>query len=230
MKKDFSDLKRPEPKPIEITDQKSDRQVFIKRNMAKSIDRSTMVIQAIVDWLLSFPTGITTTAFKAQIQRLDSEDSKAIQQLSLSKGKRTLSNPPREKPPKLDKELIEALEELNLIAIEAASGRKLIEEFMKDCPQIGIYVLDVNELVLEYVDYTHRGKAGEIIHEANRAEILIVLGLEKPISLAYHIRDTLFQIASVRAKNKAKYTISTWNYTHGWYIPDYEKLFKIYSI
>ena len=230
MKKDFSDLKRIEPRQMDITDQKLDRQVFIKRNLANSIDRSVTVIQAVADWLLSFPTGITTVSFKAQVQRLDSDDTKAIQQLSLSKGKRTLSNPPREKPPKLKVEIVEALEVSNSVAIEAASGRKLIEEFLKDCPQIGTYVLDVNELVLEYVDYTHRGKAGDIIHEASRAELLIILGLEKPISLAYHIRDTLFQIVSVRAKDKGKYTISTWNYTHSWYIPDYEKQFTIYSI
>ena len=230
MRKDFTDLTRRQTPTIVQAIPETNKQVFIKKNLAKSCGRTDIVAKAILEWLLSFETGITSKAFTAQIIRLDANDEKAVQQLESSKGKRTLSNPSRIKPPKLEEEIVTVLEEHNAIAIEASTGRKLIEEFLRDCPEIGTYILDMNELVLEYVDYSHRGKAGGIIHEANRADILIILGLEKPISLAYHIRDILYSIASVRAKDKNKYTITTWNYTHEWYIPDFKNLFMHYSI
>lgn len=230
MKRTLSDLAREtiiKPEAQRADDGKI-RQISIKKKLVASVDRSNLVLEGIMEWVLSFPSGMTKQDFTAQIIRLDGEDGKAIEQLTKSKGKRVLVNPPRIKPPKLTAEVIEALERNNAIAIEASSGRKVIEEFLESCPETGTYELDVNELVLEYVDYSHRGKAGEIISRANRAEILIILGLEKPISLAYHIRDTLFQIASVRAKDKGKYTITTWNYTHEWYMPDFKKQFTHY--
>lgn len=231
MRKDFSDLTRKSDRvqPV-IQTTEEDRQIFIKRNLVKSLDRSEQVRAAVLEWLLSFNGGITTKAYKAQMVRLDQDDTKALQQLELSSKRRTLANPPRVKPPKLTTDIITALEQHNSIAIEASSGRKLIEKFMDSCPEVGTYILDMNELVLEYVDYSHRGKAGDIIHQSNRADILIILGLEKPISLAYHIRDTLFQILSVRSKDADKYTISTWNYTHGWYMPDVKDSLEHYSV
>lgn len=230
MRKTLEDLTRKSDiKPIVQIQPQTDKQLHIKRNMVKSVNRSEEVKLAIIDWLLSFTGGITSKALEAQVLRLDENDNKSIQQLANSKGKRILANPPREKPPKLAIEIVEALEQYHAVAIEASSGKKQIELFLEDCPEIGTYILDINELVLEYVDYSHRGKAGEIIHESSRADVLIILGLEKPISLAYHIRDTIYQILSVRAKDSTKYTLSTWNYTHGWYMPDVEKALKIYS-
>jgi len=229
MKKTLADLTRRSQPSITLIQPQTDKQLFIKRNLVKSVDRSEKVKEAIIDWLLSFTGGITSKAFEAQVVRLDTDDERAIQQLKNSRGKRVLANPPRIKPPKLEIELVDALAEHNAVAIEASSGRKQIEAFLKDCPELGTYVLDVNELAIEYVDYNHRGRAGSIIHEATRADVLFILGLEKPISLAYHIRDTLFQILSVRSKDSNKYTLSTWNYTHGWYMPEVEKLFQIYS-
>jgi hypothetical protein len=229
MKKTLEDLKRNTIPEQPIMKPQTDKQMFAKHGMIKSVGRSEAVRFAVLDWLLSFQGGITSKALEAQVIRLDADDNKAIQQLELSRGKRILANPPREKPPKLETEIIDALEKNNSVAVEASRGRKLIESFIKDCTQIGTYTLDINELALEYVDYNHKGRAGEIIHEASRAEVLIILGLEKPISLAYHLRDTIFQIIAVREKDQSKYTLSTWNYTHGWYMPEVEKLLTHYS-
>lgn len=230
MRKTLGDLtRRPEERKVAITSPQLDKQGHIKRNQSRSVNRSPEVQSAVLEWLLSFDGGMTTKSFEAQIIRLDADDDKAMQQLQMSRGKRILSNPPRIKPPKLETDIIQALAQNSAIAIEAASGRKRIEKFISNCPEIGTYILDMNELASEYIDYSNRGKAGQIIHDSKRAEVLIILGLDRPISLAYHIRDTLYQIVALRLKDGNKYTLSTWNYTHDWYMPEVKDLLIHYS-
>lgn len=227
--KDFRNLppRPPQPLPAKPTE---DRQLFIARNLANSLDRSAEVKQAVVEWLLSFQGAMSRKEFERQLPKLNYDDAKALLQLSNSKGKRTLQQLPREKPPKLEGTIISELVRYKLVAIEGAKGKKAIESFLADLPPGGVYILDVNELILEYVDYQHRGKAGDIIAAANRADILVIEGLEKPISLAYHIKDTLYQLAAVRKKAEDKYTVSTYNCTHTWYIPEYAELFQHFSV
>lgn len=227
--KDFTSLpaRTPQPLPAPKTE---DRQLFIKRNLANGAERSEQVREAILQWLLSFNGGMTKKEFTTQLCKLDSDDTKAIKQLQSSLNKRTIKPVPREKPPKIAlNEILPTLATRYSIAIEAQAGKKLIEKFLSTLPEAGVYILDVNELILEYTDYQHRGKAGEIIEAANRATVLVIEGLEKPIALAYHIKDTLYQLAAVRKKDKEKFTLSTWNYTHAWYIPEYAEMFTHYS-
>ena len=168
--------------------------------------------------------------FTNQLCRLEQDDTVALKQLSDSKGKRVIRLPPRQRPPKIAlRNIAFELTQHNFVIIEGQTGRDLINKFRSTLPDLGTYVLDMNELVLEYVDYQHRGRAGDIIESANRADVLFIMGLEKSIALPYHIKDTLYQLASVRAKQKDKYTISTWNFTHEWYIPDYSKFFTHFS-
>lgn len=227
--REFGDLPRRPTRSIE-TSLDNDRQVFIKRNLANGLDRSEAVRQAALQWLLSFPSGMSKKDFQLQMVKLSDDDKLAMEQFVNSTGKRTLKQVPRQKPPKLDTDIYTALAKYQSVILEMAEGKKEIDKFLKTVPKGGLYVLDVNELILEYTDYQHRGRAGEIIEAANRANILVVMGLQKSISLAYHMRDTLYQIAAVRKKDPDKYTLSTWNYTHAWFIPDYGNLFTIFSV
>ncbi|MCM1322830.1 MAG: hypothetical protein NC218_01455 [Acetobacter sp.] len=228
--KDFTKLPPRPPAPLP-TPEKTDKYIFSKKAWAKSITRSPAVQQAVEDWLLSFKGGMAKKDFESQLCKLHADDEKAIKQLSDSNGKRIIRQAPRDKPPKLQTDVITALATYKSVAIEANSGKKAIEAFLDSLQNTtGVYILDVNELILEYTDYQHRGKAGEIIEAANRADILVIEGLEKPIALAYHIKDTLYQLAAVRHKKDRKYTLSTWNYTHEWYIPEYKELFTHFSV
>ena len=226
--KDFFDLKKREQPTIQPVTQ--DKVYFIKRNLAIGVNRSEEVRQAILEWLLSFEGAILKKNFTNQLCRLELDDTVAIQQLKDSAGKRTIKLAPRQKPPKIDlKDIAYQLTVHKLVAIEGKSGLTLINKFRQTLPDLGLYVLDVNELILEYVDYQHRGRAGELIESANRADVLFIMGLETPIALPYHIKDTLYQLATVRGKQVDKYTLSTWNYTHEWYIESYSKLFTHFS-
>lgn len=219
---------RKHAEPVE-TPQYDPRQLAIKRNLAKGLDRSDAIKEAVYQWLVSMNGGMNKKTFSLQMVKLSNDDEIALKQLADSKGSRTLKQAPRKIPPKLDTDIYTALADYHSVAIEMYAGKKIIDKFINETPKGGLYVLDVNELILEYVDYQHRGRAGEIIEAATRASILVVTGLQKSISMAYHIRDTLYQIASVRAKDPNKYTLSTWNYTHMWFIPDYGNLFTIFS-
>lgn len=229
--KDFFDLKKKLPQPLSSTKQVAEEKTyFVKRSLAWGVDRSEAVRQAIFDWLLSFDGAMLKKTFTTQLCRLEADDAVALQQLERSKGKRTIQLPPRVKPPKIDlSNIAYELTQNNLVIIEGRSGLELIKKFKQSLPELGTYVLDVNELILEYVDYQHRGRAGDIIESASKADVLFITGLERSIALPYHIKDTLYQLASVRAKQKDKYTISTWVYTHEWYIEDYSKMFTHFS-
>lgn len=229
--RDFFDLKKKAPQPLPSPKLEAEEKTyFVKRALAWGVDRSEPVRQAIFEWLLSFEGVILKKTFVNQLCRLEQDDEVALKQLSRSKGKRVIQLPPRQKPPKVElKNIAYELTQHNFVMIEGHSGAALINKFKSTLPDLGTYVLDMNELVLEYVDYQHRGRAGDIIEQASRADVLFIMGLEKPIALAYHIKDTLYQLVSVRAKQKDKYTVSTWNYTHEWYIPDYSKFFTHFS-
>ena len=228
--KDFTQLTRKAPVSLVSQQAKEEKEFFVKRSLARSINRDPDVQEAVLSWLTSFQGAMSKEQFNKQLCKLSVKNSEALTQLEKSKGRRVIQNVPREKPPKMPAPIIDLLAKYNSVAIEAAAGRKAIDDFLKTLPPSGIYILDVNELILEYTDYQHRGKAGEIIDAAHKASILVIEGLEKPIALAYHIKDTLFQLASVRRKDKDKYTLSTWNYTHKWYISEYIEYFTLFSV
>ena len=226
--KDFTKL--PKRQPIQTPPQPVvGNQIFIARSLASSVNRSPQIVQAIVDWLMSFQGAMSKQVFNKQMCKLSNDDDKALRQLQDSHGKRVLAQVPREKPPKLTIPIMQALAEYTMVAIEGNLGKRAITKFLDTLSPVGVYILNVNELILEYTDYQHRGRAGDIIEQANRADVLVIEGLEKPIALAYHIKDTLFQLAEVRSRAN-KYTLSTYNYTHDWYIPEYKKMFKHFSV
>jgi hypothetical protein len=165
-----------------------------------------------------------------QLVKLDKDPEKAISQLQKSKGYRTIRQVEREKPPKLEVSVIDALAQDNLIAIEGARGKKAILDFLQEISSSGVYILDVPELLLEYTDFHHKGTSAQMIEKSNKASILVITGLEKPVGLPFHIREVLTQLAQVRSRYQDKFTLSTYNYTHTWFIPEYATYFKHYSI
>lgn len=228
--KKFTDIKsnrqqNPQPAPVP-----QDKQLYIKRNLVDQLDYKPDVKQAVLDWLLSFPGGITKKDFQLQLVKLDKDPEKAISQLQKSKGYRTIRQVEREKPPKLEVPVIDALAQDNLIAIEGARGKKAILDFLQEISSSGVYILDVPELLLEYTDFHHKGTSAQMIEKSNKASILVITGLEKPVGLPFHIREVLTQLAQVRSRYPDKFTLSTYNYTHTWFIPEYATYFKHYSI
>lgn len=229
--KKFTDIKPQHRSPSpEISPISQDKQIYIKRNLANQLDYCETVRKAVLDWLLSFPGGITKKDFQLQLVKLDKDPEKAISQLQRSKGYRSIRQVEREKPPKLEVPVIDALAQDNLIAIEGAKGRKAILDFLQDLPPSGVYILDVPELLLEYTDLHHKGASAQMIEQSNKASILVITGLEKPVGLPFHIREVLTQLAQVRSRYPDKFTLSTYNYTHTWFIPEYATYFKHYSI
>lgn len=228
--KKFTDIKsnrQPNPQPAPVP---QDKQLYIKRNLVDQLDYETDVKQAVLDWLLSFPGGITKKDFQLQLVKLDKDPAKAISQLEKSKGYRTIRQVEREKPPKLEVPVLDALAQDNLIAIEGAKGKKAILDFLQEISSSGVYILDVPELLLEYTDFHHKGTSAQMIEKSNKASILVITGLEKPVGLPFHIREVLTQLAQVRSRYPDKFTLSTYNYTHTWFIPEYATYFKHYSI
>lgn len=228
--KKFTDIKsnrQPNPQPAPVP---QDKQLYIKRNLVDQLDYKPDVKQAVLDWLLSFPGGITKKDFQLQLVKLDKDPEKAISQLEKSKGYRTIRQVEREKPPKLEVPVIDALAQDNLIAIEGARGKKAILDFLQEISSSGVYILDVPELLLEYTDFHHKGTSAQMIEKSNKASILVITGLEKPVGLPFHIREVLTQLAQVRSRYQDKFTLSTYNYTHTWFIPEYATYFKHYSI
>lgn len=228
--KKFTDIKsnrQPNPQPAPVP---QDKQLYIKRNLVDQLDYKPDVKQAVLDWLLSFPGGITKKDFQLQLVKLDKDPEKAISQLQKSKGYRTIRQVEREKPPKLEVPVIDALAQDNLIAIEGARGKKAILDFLQEISSSGVYILDVPELLLEYTDFHHKGTSAQMIEKSNKASILVITGLEKPVGLPFHIREVLTQLAQVRSRYQDKFTLSTYNYTHTWFIPEYATYFKHYSI
>lgn len=228
--KNFTDIKSHRSPSPEISPVPTDKQIYIKRNLVNQLDYCETVRQAVLDWLLSFPGGITKKDFQLQLVKLDKDPEKAISQLQRSHGYRSIRQVEREKPPKLEIPVIDALAQDNLIAIEGAKGRKAILDFLQDLPPSGVYILDIPELLLEYTDFHHKGTSAQMIEQSNKASILVITGLEKPVGLPFHIREVLTQLAQVRSRYPDKFTLSTYNYTHTWFIPEYATYFKHYSI
>lgn len=228
--KKFTDIKSNRPQNPQPAPVPQDKQLYIKRNLVDQLDYKPDVKQAVLDWLLSFPGGITKKDFQLQLVKLDKDPEKAISQLERSKGYRTIRQVEREKPPKLEVPVLDALAQDNLIAIEGAKGKKAILDFLQDLPPSGVYVLDIPELLLEYTDFHHKGTSAQMIEQSNKASILVITGLEKPVGLPFHIREVLTQLAQVRSRYQDKFTLSTYNYTHTWFIPEYATYFKHYSI
>lgn len=224
MSKFFEDLEI-ERKEIEKPVVNSD--AFIKSNLLKGVTRTGDVYNALRDWLFSFEGGMTRKAFDQQVKRLDWDDAKALEQLKRALGKRVIPLPPPPKMPKLEKSLVEQMVDDKYVAV---FGRKFKEQIhdavkvLKDCGSV--YVLEVEHLLVEFVDYEHRGKSVEMIQNALDADFLIIVNLEMPIHLTWHVHEAISRIGRLR-KEADKPIISTWCRFND--CNDFFEMFKIYD-
>ena len=224
-------MKMFEDKPIEIKDIEPpvvDNSAFVKRNLMKSVDRSPAVYKAVEDWLYSFIGGMSKIAFAAQIKRLDWDDEKALAQLEKAKGRRVIPLPPPPKKPALPKPLVEQMINDTFVAVTGRKFRPAIKEVIQQLKECGdVYVLPVEELILQFKGYEDKGKSPQMIDRAIECDFLVIVDLEMTIHLEWHISEAIRRIGRMREAKKAP-IISTWNRFND--VNDFFERFHIYSI
>lgn len=188
----------------------ADGSQFIKDNMLKSVNRSEPVRQAVRKWLFSFEGGMTRKAFDQQMKRLDFSDDIAISQLAKADGRRVIPLPPPPKMPALDKPLLEKMLDEKYVAVYGRKFKPAVKEVVKQLRECGkTYVLQVEELILQYINDENRGTSPQMIQDAVEADFLVIVDLEMPIHLAWHIHEAISRIGRMR-EAKGKPIISTW--------------------
>ncbi len=188
-----------------------DNSAFIKQNLMKSVDRSKVVREAVERWLFSFDGAITKDRFEGQMRRLDFDDEKALLQLQKAEGRRTIPLPPAPRPPVMEKSIVETMVEDTYVAVSGRRHKKLIKEAVQELKKFGdVYVLSIEELIVEFKSYNEKGKGPQMIEKAIETDFLIIVDLEMPIHLEWHINEAIERIGRLREKNK-KPIISTWN-------------------
>ncbi len=219
-----------ENKPIERKEVEKpavDNASFVKRNLMKSVDRTKEVRDAVERWLYSFDGAITKKMFAHQMKRLDFDDEKALAQLERAEGRRVIPLPPPPKPPKMKKTLLEHMVDDIYVAITRKNHKRVIREAVKELKQFGtLYVLSVEELIVEFKSYDEKGASPHMIEQAIDSDFLIIVDLEMPIHLEWHIREAINRIGRLREKAK-KPIISTWNRFND--VNDFFARFKIYE-
>ena len=219
-----------ENKPIERKEVQKpavDNANFVKRNLMKSVDRVKEVRDAVERWLYSFDGAITKKVFAHQMKRLDFDDEKALAQLERAEGRRVIPLPPPPKPPKMEKTLLEHMVDDIYVAITRKNHKRVIREAVKELKQFGtLYVLSIEELIVEFKSFGEKGASPHMIEQAIDSDFLIIVDLEMPIHLEWHIREAINRIGRLREKDK-KPIISTWNRFND--VNDFFVRFKIYE-
>lgn len=188
-----------------------DNSAFIKKNLMKSVDRSQVVRDAVESWLFSFDGAMTKDRFEGQMKRLDFDDEKALLQLQKATGRRTVPLPPAPRPPTMEKGIVETMVEDTYVAVSGRRCRKLIKEAVQELKKFGtVYVLSVEELIVEFKSFDEKGRGPQMIEQAIETDFLIIVDLEMPIHLEWHINEAIERIGRLREKAK-KPIISTWN-------------------
>lgn len=199
--KSFDDLEKREQEPHVFID----KYVYQKQRLLFNITRSERVCSAIEKWLMSFQGGMSKEAFIQQVSKLDYDDDLAISQIDKSMGKRSIQKKRVDMPPlPLAKDAVSMLAE-GILFIAVAGAEKALHSYIRQTYQTlkGLgrtYVLDLNDMKLEWVDKFQKGKSPEMIQKAKDAEFLIVVGLETPLDLPFYIGDTVNTIRRYRVE------------------------------
>lgn len=199
--KSFDDLEKREQEPHVFID----KYVYQKQRLLFNITRSERVCSAIEKWLMSFQGGMSKEAFIQQVSKLDYDDDLAISQIDKSMGKRSIQKKRVAMPPlQIAKDAVSMLAE-GILFIAVAGAEKALHAYIRQAYQTlkGLgrtYVLDLNDMKLEWVDKFQKGKSPEMIQKAKDAEFLIVVGLETPLDLPFYIGDTVNTIRRYRVE------------------------------
>ena len=220
---DVEPVVREEPQPIVV-----DNSAFVKRNLMKSVERTAEVCKAVEAWLYSWQGGISKQAFNAQLKRLDFNDSVALLQLQKAQGRRVIPLPPPPEMPILTKPLVEQMLEDKYVAVYGPKFKPAIKDVvqqLKDCGEV--FVLSVEELILQFKTYADKGRSPQMIDKAIEADFLVIVDLEMPIHLEWHIREAIDRIGR-RREEADKPIIATWCRFND--CNDFFRRFKIYKV
>lgn len=202
-----------EDKPVEHKQTEPpvvDSSVYIKQNLMKSVDRNNSVRQAVERWLFSFEGGITKAMFEQQMKRLDRDDEKALSQLDKAIGRRTIPLAPPPKNPPLPQPLYIQMVEDTYVAVHGRKFKSQIKEAVTELSQCGdVYVLSMEELIVQFKGYSDKGRSPQMIQKAIDCDFLIVVDLEMPLHLEWHINEAICRIGRMR-EAAGKPIISTW--------------------
>lgn len=216
-------------------EQKEERQpakveadAYIKENLMKSVDRDEQTRELIRSWLFSFEGALTRKMFDQQMRRLDHNAEVAAQQLAKAKGRRTIPLPPPEKKPALTQPLIAQMVDDMYVAVCGRKYRTAIRDAVRELKGLGdVYVLQVEELILQFKSYDDKGTAPQMIDKAIECDFLVVVDLEMPIHIEWHVHEAISRIGRRREAAK-KPMISTWNRFND--VNDFFERFKVYSV
>ena len=182
----------------------------IKVRMVQGLTRSERIRKLVEDWITSFRGGITKVAYDSQIKRLDYDDDIAETQLQRAMGKRVIPLPPPPEKPRLTKPLLEQMVEDKYVAVYGRKFKPAIKEVVKQLKECGtVYVLEVESLIIEFKSFDDKGKSPHMIEDAIDADFLVIVDLEMPIHLEWHIREAIERIGR-RREEANKPIISTW--------------------
>lgn len=201
--KTFDELEEREQKEPSFID----RYVYQKQRLLFNLTRSERVCSTIEKWLMSFEGGMSKETFIQQVSKLDYDDDIAISQIEKSMGRRSISKKRLSMPAlPLAKDVISLLADGTLFI--AVSGREealhsYIRKSYQSLKSLGrTYVLDLNDMKLEWVDKFQKGRSPEMVQKAKDAEFLLVVGLETPLDLPFYIGDTLNTIRRYRVERE----------------------------
>ena len=132
------------------------------------------------------------------------------------------------KMPKLEGTLIEKMLEEKYVAVYGRKFKPAIKELVSQLKECGVvYVLQVEELILQFKDYEHKGSSPQMIDSAIGADFLVIVDLEMPIHIEWHIHEALNRIGRKRFEAK-KPIVSTWCRFND--VNDFFSHFKVYVV
>lgn len=178
-----------------------------KDRLLMNVGRSDSIIEALRLWLNSFDGGISKELFQRQLHRLDTDDSLALKQISDSMGSRSIKKKKSVLPPLPPVgDVVQMLASGNLfIAVGGPEEalRKFIRKSYQTLKGLGrTYVLDLNDMRLEWVDKFQKGKSVEMLQKAKDSEFLIVVGLETPLDIPFYMGDALNTLRRYRVEHE----------------------------
>lgn len=201
--KTFNDLEEREQKEPSFID----KYVYQKQRLLFNLTRSQKVCSAIEKWLMSFEGGMSKETFIQQVSKLDYNDDRAISQIEKSMGKRSIQKRKSAYPTLPEVRDIVSMLADGILFIAVAGSERALHSYIRTTYQTlkGLgrtYVLDLNDMRLEWVSEYQKGKSPEMIQKAKEAEFLIIVGFEAPIDLPFYMRSTVSTIRRYRVERK----------------------------
>lgn len=199
--KTFDDIPR-EIKEVEAP--VYDKYALQKQRLLFNVTRSQQVCDALGAWLSSFQGGMSKQVFMSQLARLDFDDSIALEQLKKSQGRRTIHKNKTNLPKVPD--IIQLLGK-DKVFIAVTGNDSQIKGFVRSTYQTlknygNTVVLDLNELVVKWLDLFQSDEVRRICRQAQEAEFLIILGFEKPVDIPRHVDRWFDSLRRYRLQNR----------------------------